>query len=78
MTQVNRWIQRHIYFDVDELTLPQSSTTPKVVLPLRPLDLQTESGKSENQQATFRRIKTNVPGLLRIGYRSAEVLGRLP
>ena len=29
------------------------------------------------QKATFPRIKTNVPGFLRIGYRSAKILGRL-
>ena len=29
------------------------------------------------QKNTFLRIKTNVPGLLRIGYRSAKILGRL-
>ena len=30
------------------------------------------------QHATFRRIKTNVPGFLRNRYRSAQILGRLP
>ena len=29
-------------------------------------------------EGTFRRIKTDVPGVLRIAYRSAKILGRLP